>query len=778
MKQKPLTIHSTKEEIQAFRTSETTDAVNVSRETLANKLDEVTNAVRNIPEVKIPEFPEIPDMTDKLNEVISAVKSIPKTIIPEPKEFPKMPEYPQFPTKMKVELEGAEIVTIKGKPGENGHTPIKGKDYYTPEEIDGIKKEITPTKNKDYFDGRDGYTPKKGQDYFTQKEVKQFKEEVTPIKGVDYRDGIDAKTPIKGVDYDDGNDGSPDTGEDIIEKLNHIKNALDFTILRNVPDFLTARDIGQGGTGGGGGVTLSFQDEGTTITQSPVTKLNVTGSGGSIVYSGNGVATLDLSGGGGSGTVTSVAMTVPTGLTISGSPITTTGTLAVALDTGYEIPLSATISGKADKSGALTQFVGNGNWKVWYSDGSGDVQELALGADGTFLKSNGAALAPSFATPAGSGYVSKVGTPVNNQIGIWTGDGTIEGDTDLTFDGTRLSVAELSVGNVGTEGTGINIGGVTYDSTMKVSDIDGTNYAQNIMHRHSTTLEPLILGARSNSDTTSHADMTAGQSVFSIFGAGWLSTNYKLFGVIKIAASALGSLSGTSAPGKLIFQTTPNASVTPTDHMILDSDKSTTFSGSISNGTSGVISTGTIELGHATDTTLSRVSAGVVAIEGVNILTVAGGTLTGNITLGENTSIALDPAGSADGKYSGTTITGISGYAQAFGDLVTLDKDDSRWEAVDISVAAAATGDARGIMGMVVSAGTDGNACTILLQGIIRADANFPALTIGAAVYASTTGDIVVTQPSTVDYVIRIVGHAMTADEIMFNPDNSWITHT
>lgn len=32
------------------------------------------------------------------------------------------------------------------------------------------------------------------------------------------------------------------------------------------------------------------------------------------------------------------------------------------------------------------------------------------------------------------GDVSKVGTPVNNQVGVWTGDGTIEGDANLTFD--------------------------------------------------------------------------------------------------------------------------------------------------------------------------------------------------------------------------------------------------------------------------------------------------------------------------------------------------------
>jgi hypothetical protein len=47
--------------------------------------------------------------------------------------------------------------------------------------------------------------------------------------------------------------------------------------------------------------------------------------------------TSDLTG----GTVTSVAMTVPTGLSISGSPITTSGTLAVSLASGYSIPTTS-----------------------------------------------------------------------------------------------------------------------------------------------------------------------------------------------------------------------------------------------------------------------------------------------------------------------------------------------------------------------------------------------------------------------------------------------------
>lgn len=45
---------------------------------------------------------------------------------------------------------------------------------------------------------------------------------------------------------------------------------------------------------------------------------------------GAGTVTIAASGGGGSGTVTSVGMTVPGGLTVTGSPITTSGTLAIS----------------------------------------------------------------------------------------------------------------------------------------------------------------------------------------------------------------------------------------------------------------------------------------------------------------------------------------------------------------------------------------------------------------------------------------------------------------
>ena len=69
------------------------------------------------------------------------------------------------------------------------------------------------------------------------------------------------------------------------------------------------------------------------------------------------------------------------------------------------------------------------------------------GTDGQVATSAGADAVSAF--EAAGGDVSKVGTPANNEVGIWTGDGTIEGDSNLTFDGTTLSASGYSFGTAG-----------------------------------------------------------------------------------------------------------------------------------------------------------------------------------------------------------------------------------------------------------------------------------------------------------------------------------------
>ena len=191
----------------------------------------------------------------------------------------------------------------------------------------------------------------------------------------------------------------------------------------------------------------------------------------------------------------------------------------------------------------------------------------------------------------------------------------------------------------------------------------------------------------------------------------------------------------------------------------------------------------TIELGHATDTTLARVSAGVVSIEGVNILTTAGGTLTGNINLGEaadpaDRGIVVDSSLSADERYSGITIPGTAGATIAFGDICYLDVTAGEWLLADAS---AATTAGNVPLGICVDASTDGAATSMLILGTVRSAA-FPAsVALGAPLYVSeTAGDITATAPVTTDSVMRIVGYAITVEPntIYFNPENDYITHT
>jgi hypothetical protein len=183
------------------------------------------------------------------------------------------------------------------------------------------------------------------------------------------------------------------------------------------------------------------------------------------------------------------------------------------------------------------------------------------------------------------------------------------------------------------------------------------------------------------------------------------------------------------------------------------------------------------EFGYETDTGKVKVGDGSTAWTSLAYRFSGGGTLTENITLGENFGIVYDAALSADGKYSGFVRAGTAGAALAFGDLVYFAAADSRWELADAD-AASTSGDV--LLGMcVLAAAADGDPTTILMLGFIRADAAFPALTIGAPAYVGTTaGDIQTAQPSGTDDVIRRVGFAWTADELYFNPSNDYITHT
>lgn len=119
---------------------------------------------------------------------------------------------------------------------------------------------------------------------------------------------------------------------DTATAIDNIKALTDFWSEGSV----TALGYNSGGSGGSGGTTLL----------EPLSSINNSGLGTpttanvGIIWDGRQWTYGSTGGSGGSGSVTSVGLTMPTGFTVSGSPVTSSGTIAVSLASGYTIPLT------------------------------------------------------------------------------------------------------------------------------------------------------------------------------------------------------------------------------------------------------------------------------------------------------------------------------------------------------------------------------------------------------------------------------------------------------
>ena len=96
-------------------------------------------------------------------------------------------------------------------------------------------------------------------------------------------------------------------------------------------------------------------------------------------------------------------------------------------------------------------------------------------------------------------------------------------------------------------------------------------------------------------------------------------------------ATVAGTINGTTIPSSATLLTSGGALGTPSSGTLTNAT-GLPVSG-ITASTSTALGVGSIELGHATDTTLARVSAGVVSIEGVNVVTTSSTDTLTNKTL-------------------------------------------------------------------------------------------------------------------------------------------------
>lgn len=276
----------------------------------------------------------------------------------------------EYPTEMKVTLEGISVVTLKGDKGDKGDRGDDGLDSTVqgPQGIQGEKGD----KGEAGIDGIDGKDGKDGRD---------------GVDGIDGKDGLDG---ADGKNGKNGKDGSPDTPDEVVEKINKSAVKIDTKQVKGLQEVIsevdkigrTPRSVGGGGTrklkelpdvnitnptdnqaltydsatgkwvnetvsGSGGGHTI--EDEGTPLTQR--TNLNFVGSGVAVTDdAGNDATVVTIDGGGGtanayaetpSGTVNSSNVT----FTLANTPGDTDGVLVLLDGVTQYNGLDYTVSG-------------------------------------------------------------------------------------------------------------------------------------------------------------------------------------------------------------------------------------------------------------------------------------------------------------------------------------------------------------------------------------------------------------------------------------------------
>lgn len=188
-------------------------------------------------------------------------------------------------------------------------------------------------------------------------------------------------------------------------------------------------------------------------------------------YTAVATSSLGIGGGsGGSGTVTSVAATVPTGLSISGSPITTSGTLAFGLQTGYLIPLTASTT--QWQSAFASSSILNGATPIVYNPSTGAFSCPTCNTTNSNVSSvfsrtgsvtaqsaDYAAFYPTFTYGSSTYYLAtNPSNYITNSNGLFVNNST---DSTLTRSGSGPYTLGLNLTNANTWSGGQTFGNAT-----------------------------------------------------------------------------------------------------------------------------------------------------------------------------------------------------------------------------------------------------------------------------------------------------------------------------
>jgi hypothetical protein len=268
-------------------------------------------------------------------------------------------------------------------------------------------------------------------------------------RGLDGRSGVDGKNGLNGRDGKNGIDGKD--GVSVTDAKIDFDGSLVITLSTGqeinvgevvAPDLAEKiKVISTMSTNG----AVAILDEGTSIT-SGVKSINFIGTGVTATTSGDDVTvTVTGGGGGGSGTVTSVAANAGTGISITGSPITTSGTLNITNSAPDQI-VALTQGGTTTITGTYPNFT---------ISSADQFQGTVTSVTGTSPVASTGGATPVISMPAAttsvSGYLTSTDwTTFNNK-----GSGTV----------TLVSVVSAN-GFAGTVATGTTTPAITLSTSI------------------------------------------------------------------------------------------------------------------------------------------------------------------------------------------------------------------------------------------------------------------------------------------------------------------------